>query len=393
MIKKMKKINLKKILIFLLPVILIGIVVVRLKTNKKVATEKVYKYDENTPIAVRTEIARQSNVAEELDYTGTFEPNRETKLSAEVVGKINSIFVDAGSFVKQGNLLVKLDDALLKQQLKTSEVAIQNLMAETEIQLQQNAIQVDGLEADVRRFTVLAAADAIQGVQLEKAEIQLKSVQNQRKSLQQQSAIKNAEAQKSLILEQIKKTSIYAPFSGVVTAKFSEIGSFAGPGIPLVQLSELGKLKFVINIPESDLNRFALGQVFEVTPDAYNTLNFNAKVSMVGSKANLGSSFPVQLDLFNTSDIKLKAGMLGRIKKKTDKTIRGIVLPASVLQGSADNSKVYIVKNGIATLKPVSISSRLDNRVVIGSGINEGDEVILEGFINLFEGAKVSKIK
>jgi RND family efflux transporter MFP subunit len=389
----MKNINLKKILIFLIPIILIGVVVVKLRKNKTAATEKVYQYDKNTPIEVQTKIAVKSNVERELSYTGTFEPNRETKLSAEVQGKINSVFVDAGSYVKQGQALVKLDDALLKQQLKTAEVMIQNLTAETEIQLQNNSIQLEGLEADVQRFKVLVASEAIQGVQLEKAEIQLKSVQNQRRTLQQQSAIKNAEAQRASILEQIKKTSIFAPFSGIVTAKLSEVGSFAGPGVPIIQLSELGRLKFVINIPEADLKRFALGQVFEVTPDAYNTSSFFAKVSMIGSKANIGSSFPVQFELQNTSDFKLKAGMLGRISKNTIGTIKGIVLPAAVLQGSADSPKVYVVSNGKAVLKPVTISSRIDNRVLIGSGISEGEEVIVEGFINLFEGAKVSKIK
>ena len=378
---------------FLLPIILIGIVVVKLRKNKTAASEKVYQYDKNTPIEVQTKIAALSNVEGESSYSGTFEPNRETKLSAEVQGKINSIFVDAGSYVKQGQTLVKLDDALLKQQLKTAEVMIQNLTAENEIQLQNNTIQLEGLEADVRRFKVLAASQAIQGVQLEKAEIQLKSVQNQRRTLQQQSAIKNAEAQKASILEQIKKTSIFAPFSGIVTAKLSEVGSFAGPGVPLVQLSELGRLKFVINVPESDLKRFAIGQVFQVTSDAYNTLSFTAKVSMIGSKANIGSSFPVQFELQNTSDFKLKAGMLGRISKNTNGTIKGIILPAAVLQGSADSPKVYVVSDGKAVLKPVTISSRIDNRVVIGSGITEGDEVIVAGFINLFEGAKVSKIK
>ena len=211
----MKNINLKKILMFLIPIILIGVVVLKLRKNKTAATEKVYQYDKNTPIEVQTKIAVKSNVERELSYTGTFEPNRETKLSAEVQGKINSVFVDAGSYVKQGQSLVKLDDALLKQQLKTAEVMIQNLSAETEIQLQNNTIQLEGLEADVQRFKVLAASEAIQGVQLEKAEIQLKSVQNQRRTLQQQSAIKNAEAQRASILEQIKKTSIFAPFSSV----------------------------------------------------------------------------------------------------------------------------------------------------------------------------------
>ena len=106
-------------------------------------------------------------------YTGTFEPNKETKLSAEVQGKINAIYVDAGSNVKKGQALIKLDDALLNQQLNTVNVQIQNITSEVDIQLQANQIQINGLEDDVRRYKILVAADAIQGIQLEKAELQL----------------------------------------------------------------------------------------------------------------------------------------------------------------------------------------------------------------------------
>ncbi len=121
----------------------------------------------------------------EYSYSGTFEPNKETKISAELQGKINAILVDAGSVVSKGQPLIQLDNSLLKLQLQTIEV------------------QIEGLEADVNRYTILAKADAIQGVQLEKAELGLKS----------------AKVQKATLLEQINKTTIKAPFSGVVTAK------------------------------------------------------------------------------------------------------------------------------------------------------------------------------
>lgn len=388
----MKNLKIKQLLLFLLPLVLFVGLVVKLKKNKAVATEKVYQFDKKAAIKVATQKVVITALDGQLAYTGTFEPNRESKLSAEVQGKINSVFVDAGSYVKQGQPLIKLDDALLRQQLKTSDVLVQNLTAETEIQLQTNAVQLEGLEADVKRFRTLAASDAIQGVQLEKADIQLRNAQNQRRVLQQQSGIKNAEAQKAILLEQLKKTTITAPFGGVITAKFSEIGSFAGPGMPLLQLTELNRLKFTINVPETDINNFVVGQTYSIIPEAYSASRFEGKVLMIGSKANVGNSFPVQLLVYNTPDFKIKSGMLGRVTKNKANGRKGIVIPASALQGSADAPEVYINKNGKAVLQLVKISERMDSRVVIESGLAVGDEIITSGFTNLFVGATISKI-
>jgi len=63
-------------------------------------------------------------------------------------------------------------------------------------------------------------------------------------------------AERSSVTEQINKTNIYAPFNGYVTMKFTEVGSFAAPGMPLLQLTALDKLQFTINVSEDDLDLF-----------------------------------------------------------------------------------------------------------------------------------------
>jgi membrane fusion protein (multidrug efflux system) len=111
----------------------------------------VYQYDKEQAINVQADTLQIENVNAEFSYSGTFEPNKETKISAELQGKINEVLVDAGSVVNKGQSLVQFDNSLLKLQLQTIEV------------------QIEGLEADVNRYTILAKADAIQGVQLEKS--------------------------------------------------------------------------------------------------------------------------------------------------------------------------------------------------------------------------------
>lgn len=379
----------KKVLYILIPLALIAVIVMRLKKNKEQVQQNVYTYDKTQPIHIEAETLVLSDIDAGFSYSGTFEAFKEVKISAETQGKINALYADAGSYVKKGQTLAKIDDALLTQQLNALNVQIENIKSEFDIQLQANQIQIDGFEADKKRYSVLAAADAIQGVQLEKTEMQLKTAQNQRKTILQQSALKNLEAQKNLLVEQINKTTIYAPFNGIVTAKLTELGAYAAPAVPLLQITDISQLKFTINVPENDLALFKLNKVYSIVADAYPETDLSGKTTMVGSKANMGNSFPIQFILNNTGDLKIKAGQFGKIKLTENTSEKGIIIPASAIVGTAEQAQVYIVKDNKATLQNITISKRKEDKAVIANGLNVGDKMVTKGFISLFDGANV----
>jgi RND family efflux transporter MFP subunit len=346
----------KKVLYIIIPLALIAIVVIKLKSNKEIVKDKVYQYDKEQAIHVQVDTIKSELIGAEFAYSGTFEPNKETKLSAEIQGKINDVLVDVGAFVTKGQSLIQLDNSLLKLQLQSAEV------------------QVEGLEADVKRFTVLANADAVQGVQLEKAELGLKS----------------AKVQRATLLEQINKTTIKAPFNGVVTAKLTEEGAFAAPGVPLLQITDISVLKFTVNVSENDLSSFQLNQTFSINADAYSDVLLSGKATMIASKANMGSSFPVQFIVNNTSDFKIKSGMFGKVNLKSDNQKTGIIIPASAIVGSSSQPQVYKVKNGKAVLHNITIAQKIKNKTVVSKGLEEGDVIVTNGFINLFDDANVT---
>lgn len=384
-----KNFSLKKALLIVVPLLLVVLVAVRLRNNKATTENKIYQYDKTQPLNVETQKVVLQTIDDAFSYSGVFEPNRESKLSAELQGKINAIYCDAGSIVAQGQKLVQLDAALLQQQLNAVNVQIQNAKAEYEVQLQTNQIQIEALKADVRRFTVLAQNDAIQGIQLEKTQQQLQTAENQRVAILHQSGLKTAEAQKANIEAQINKTSILAPFSGIITAKLSEIGAFAAPGIPLLQLTDIATLKFTINVAESELYQFRTGQTYTIGLDALPDTQLQGRITLIGSKSNMGNSFPVQFMVTNTKASSVKAGMFGKVQIPHSNSQKGIVIPASVVVGSAEQPQVFTVKNGSAALTNITISKRTGDKVVVANGLQEGDIIITNGFINLFEGATI----
>lgn len=348
--------NWKKIIGIIAGIAIVALVVLKLKSNKEITQNKVYQYDKKQAINVQADTLQIENVNAEFSYSGTFEPNKETKISAEIQGKINEVLVDIGSVVNKGQPLVLLDNSLLKLQLQTIEV------------------QIEGLEADVNRYTILAKADAIQGVQLEKSVLGLKS----------------AKVQKATLIEQINKTTIKSPFNGVVTAKLSEEGAFAAPGVPLLQITDITTLKFTVNVPEKDLSQFKLNQSYSLSADAYSEILFTGKTTMIGSKANMGSSFPIQFTVNNTSDLKIKSGMFGKVLLKSETSGKGIIIPSSAIQGTDKQPQVYVLQNGKALLQNITISKKTQNKAVVSNGLNEGDVIVTNGFINLFDGANVT---
>jgi RND family efflux transporter MFP subunit len=330
--------------------------VIRLKSNKETTQNKVYQYNKELAVHVQADTVQLENVENGTFYTGTFEPNKETKMSADIQGKINAVLVDAGSEVSKGQSLIQLDNSLLKLQLQTIE------------------IQIEGLENDVRRYTVLAQADAIQGVQLEKTILGLKS----------------AKVQRATLLEQISKTNIKAPFGGIVTAKLTEEGAYAAPGVPLLQITDISTLKFTVNVPETELKKFKMNQENILQADAFPENSLMGKVSLIGSKANMGNSYPIQYTVKNSPDLKIKSGMFGKVNLKSDGAEKQIIIPASAIVGSNIKPQVFIILQGKATLKDITISGRVQNKVMVSSGLKANDILITSGFINVFEGANIT---
>lgn len=346
----------KQTVILIVVAAIIAAVFIKLRINKNISESRVYHFDSSKPVSVTVDTIRSVAIGEAIRYTGTFEPEKESKISADIQGKINAVLVDVGDFVKKGQTLVQLDNTLLKLQLQSVE------------------IQIEGLENDVKRYTILTEADAVQGIQLEKSVLGLKS----------------AKAQRASLMEQINKTDIKAPFAGVVTAKLNEEGGFAAPGVPLIQITDISMLRFTVMVPENELSKFESEGNYNIVADAFPDHTLSGKLTLKGSKANMGNSFPVQFQVSNTKSSEIRSGMFGSVSLTKVAREKGFRVPASSIITENNESKVYLVKNGKAILQTIVTGASIADSTVVGNGLMEGDLIITSGFINLFDQANVT---
>jgi RND family efflux transporter MFP subunit len=228
--------------------------------------------------------------------------------------------------------------------------------------------------ADVDRYTKLVQSEAIPGVNLEKALIQKRSLEVQIRTLR----------------DQLQRTTLTAPFNGVVTERFFDLGSVLSPGAPLVQLTDISGLKLTIAVPEQEMLLFRPGQPVEVSVDAYPGANFSGKVSLVGVQADAAHNFPVEILVQNTKVHPLKAGMFGSLSFQNQAKKAVLALPRTALVGTAKEPRVYIVENGLAVLRPVVLGAANNDFYEVLSGLQEGDQVVTSGQVSLTDGSAVA---
>jgi multidrug efflux pump subunit AcrA (membrane-fusion protein) len=82
--------------------------------------------------------------------------------------------------------------------------------------------------------------------------------------------------------------------------------------------------------------------------------------------------------------------MFGKVLLKNETSGKGIIIPSSAIQGTDNQPQVYVVKNGKALLQNITISKKTQNKAVVSNGLNEGDVIVTNGFINLFDEANVT---
>ena len=122
----------KKTVLILSTLALLAFVAVKLSQNKVISEENIYKYDPTSALTVEGVVVAPQSIHREIVYTGTFQPYRETKLSAETQGKIAEMHTDIGDRVQKGETLISIDDIMLKYQLEGIDVKISGLQSDIE---------------------------------------------------------------------------------------------------------------------------------------------------------------------------------------------------------------------------------------------------------------------
>lgn len=294
-------------------------------------------------------------LAEQLSADGIFLPAKEMLVISETAGKVIQVYKEKGETVREGDLIAKIDDELLR------------------IELEATQTNLDKLRRDEERVKKLIAGEALPKNKIE--EVQL--------------SIAAAVAKTKVLRKQIANTSIKATMNGTLGMRFIERGSVIGPGIQVAQITSLDRLFLMVKVIEKDILTVRKGQSVRIAADVYPDTTLTGKVTNIGLRADNAYNYDVEIAVTNPKGSPLRSGMHARASFAADKIRQGLTIPRKAIAGSLQEAKVYVVKDSVAELRPVVLGGMYGDRVEVTSGLQATDRVVLTGQLNLTDGARI----
>ena len=349
--------SMRKIGFFAIVIIAIGAIVGILVMNKQSIEEKKKLTVNISDYPVQVVKAEMQSINDVLSLIGTSNANTEVIFMSEVQGRVVSCNFDVGSKVGKGTVLAKVDDEIKQANVITAEANLEKT------------------KKDYDRYKTLVEQKSANEAQLDQAKF----------------AFRTAEAQLIIAKRQLSDTKVISPVSGVVTIKNIETGSFLNIGNPIATIIDVNTLKIKVNVSEKDIVKLSVGNKLRVKTEVYPNENFNGTIKMINPKADESHTYAVEVALANAGN-KLKAGMFFNVY--FDNIIKGeaLIIPRQALVGSTKDPKVFVVENNKSVLKSIVISRMIGEKIEIGSGINAGDLIVINGQLNLKNDSQVKII-
>jgi membrane fusion protein (multidrug efflux system) len=284
-------------------------------------------------------------------------------------GQVKAIYVRQGDLVKKGQLLLKLDNAVIQQNVIAARQGLETIKTQLafakNIYQRQKNLWDEGIGTEVQLIT---------------AKNNVTTLENQL-----QASLENVK----ILQEQANLSNVYSDVSGVadiVTVKLGE--AFGAPGAGVIKIVNTNLLKVISNIPENYLGSVAKGSsVIVFMPDVNKTIN--TSLSFVGASIDvINRGFVIEAKL--PADPDLKPNQIALIKIKDYAAPNSIAIPLNTLQNDEKGKFVMVAsaENGrqVSRKKNVTIGEISGSVIEIKTGLKAGDVLITEGFASLYEG-------
>lgn len=404
-----------------------------------------------TVVDVQTVQAVIKPIPTYVEATGNLASDAQTDVAPAVAGKIAEVNFDIGSYVNQGDVLVRLDSrdaairldqarAQVEQQRKAAQQAEANVdQAIANLRQTQARLGVrDGETFQIKDFSQVKSITA----QLELAEKELRrserlletgdisrSLYDQRRSQRDsllgqldearsnaavaikaidtaRSAVDTAraaaasaraalgplEAQVAAAQKGVTDTSIRAPISGFVSERVADVGEYISPNTPNSKIATIVRtstLRVRIDVPEQEIGKISSGQGVSLQTSAYPERKFAGIVARVSPSVNATArTLVVEAEVQNTEGL-LKPGQFATVRIVQSKPEPAVMIPVSAVKTIGDTNSVFVVKDGAAREQFVQLGLLENDMIQVKQGVIEGDQVAVGNLGALTDGVLV----
>jgi RND family efflux transporter MFP subunit len=331
--------------------ILVAIIMASCSTGEKSEQTE----DEDLTVLVRTVTIESRMVEQEADFTGSVEAFRQNHISPSTPVRIEKIFVEVGDMVKKGQLLVQMEETYFAQ----------------------TKFQLENLEKEYARLDTLFRVGSVSQQQVDQVRTQLDVLRN---------AFENSRT----------NTQLRSPIDGIITGRYFNDGELYTPtptptGKPaIVSVMQIKPVKVLVSIPEHYFPRVKQGMEADILLDIYPDKQFKGKVYLIHPTIEpLTRTFIVEVEIPN-ANMLIRPGMFARVRFGFGAMERVMAPDLAVIRQPGTNERyVFVVEEGVAVRKTVTVGRRINDSYEILFGLNTNEKVVIAGQPRLLDGTKV----
>jgi membrane fusion protein (multidrug efflux system) len=314
-------------------------------------------------INVETSTVVAQEFIEDIRLTAVVMANQDVLVAAEESGVIRELFVDKGQRVAAGDAIARVDDEVLQAQVEQARAAAD--FASLTWDRRKRLWEEDQVGSEIAYLESRFAAE------------------------QSAAALRGLEAR-------LERTTVRAPFAGILDERLVEVGSMVGPGDPLGRLVDLTPVKVMAGVPERYALDVALGAEATLTFDVLEGEVFTALIRYVGSTVNPANrTFLIEVVLPNPNG-RFKPQMIANMAITRREVPDAIVVPQDALVRVEDGFVIFVVADSsegpVAEVRPVELGPTRRNMVVVESGIEAGERLIVVGQKSVADGDRVNVV-
>lgn len=343
-----------------------------------------------------------------MEYVGVMTAHRKVKISAELGGLIERLSFEKGDRVREGMLLAEIGAGSARLQVKEVKAAaaaarsgldkMEKGSRPQEIHIAKSAVSAAEAalfeaEKNHQRIKSLYDIRAVSNSSYDAAERELTTARANMESAKQQlvlalegpriedidaarAAHAQAEATLAMAEDRLAKSMIRAPCDGIIAFREVEQGEVILPGTPITEIVELGRMKIKLALSEKDVHLIKDHTQFLFTVDAIPRKEFSCRVFFLSPTAETSTrAFPLEL-VVDKPDPNMADGMTARVKFPAAAGKKAVKVPSAWLSEQEGKIGVYILNNGKALFKEVTLGAYYENRVEILKGLENKDLII-----------------
>ena len=381
---------------------------------------------EATPIAspatpsVTTAQAITRDLPRFFEATGSLAGDQQTDVAPSIAGKVVAVGVDLGSYVRRGQMIVRLDDVDSKLRVEQAQAQVEQAKAAVR-QAEEKVGLRPGQAFDPNRVPEVANAQValeLAEKNLRRAERLIESGDVSRAAYDQQKAqrdqlkeqyesalslarqnyaavmtaranVANAESQLGLARRALSYALVFSPIDGYVAERNADLGEYVSPTTKVATIVRINPLRIRIDIPEQAIPEIRVGQSVSATTSAWPDKNFSGRIARISPNVSASSrTLSVEADIDNSSGA-LKPGQFATVRILQSRSEPAVLIPARAVLTEAGVSRVFVIKDGHAVQRLVQLGQSESDLVEVKSGVAAGDQVATSNIEQLSDGVTV----